>query len=152
MDDATGALVLFRYVWSGLGPRPVQLATLLRSIGSLRSYLSEIGGRRPSGVPGHNPLGSISILAMVLALTLQVCTGLFSEDDGLFSAGPLASEVSGATVRLMTRIHNLGAKLILALVALHLIAIAFYLIWKKENLVTPMLTGWKWVRTDKTTK
>ena len=72
--------------------------------------------------------------------------GLFSEDDGLFSAGPLASEVSGATVRLMTKFHNINAKVILGLVALHLVAVTFYLIWKRENLITPMLTGWKWVR------
>ena len=90
-------------------------------------------------------LGVLSIVAIVLALTFQVSTGLFSEDDGLFSAGPLASEVSGATVRLMTKFHNINAKVILGLVALHLVAVTFYLIWKRENLITPMLTGWKWV-------
>jgi cytochrome b len=31
-------------------------------------------------------------------------------------------------------------------VVLHVGAILFYLLWKKENLVKPMITGWKWVK------
>ena len=88
----------------------------------------------------------MSIFAILLALTFQVTTGLFSEDDGLFSGGPLASEVSNATVRLMTKFHDINARVILGLVALHVTAIVFYLIWKRENLITPMLTGWKWIK------
>ena len=81
-----------------------------------------------------------------LALTAQVVTGLFSEDDGLFFSGPLASEVSSGTVGMMTGYHNFFAKVVLVLVALHVAAILFYLVWKRENLVTPMLNGRKWVR------
>ena len=83
---------------------------------------------------------------MVLALTVQVVTGLFSEDDALFFSGPLASEVSSEVVSTMTAYHNYSAKAVLVLVVLHVAAIAFYLVWKRENLVTPMLNGWKWVR------
>ena len=83
---------------------------------------------------------------MVLALTVQVVTGLFSEDDALFFSGPLASEVSSEIVGTMTAYHNYSAKAVLVLVALHLAAILFYFVWKRENLVTPMLNGWKWVR------
>ena len=83
---------------------------------------------------------------MLLALTAQALTGLFSEDDGLFFSGPLASEVSSDTVLLMTGYHNLFARVVLALVALHVAAILFYLVWKRENLVLPMLNGRKWVR------
>ena len=74
---------------------------------------------------------------MVLALTAQVVTGLFAEDDALFHSGPLASEVSSDTVVMMTGYHNLFAKVVLVLVALHVAAIVFYLVWKRENLVAP---------------
>ena len=110
-----------------------------------------MGIRQPSGVPGHNPVGALSVIAMVLALTTQVVTGLFSEDDALFYSGPLASEVSSDTVVMMTGYHNLFAKVVLVLVALHLAAILFYLVWKRENLVAPMLHGLKWVK-DRPTK
>ena len=43
-------------------------------------------------------------------------------------------------------LHHLNAKLILAVLALHLLAIVFYRIWKKEDLVTPMINGLKWVK------
>ena len=84
---------------------------------------------------------------MVLALTIQVVTGLFSEDDDeFFFSGPLATEVSSGTVETMTDIHHLFSEVVLVLVGLHVAAILFYLVWKRENLVTPMLHGRKWVR------
>ena len=142
----TGGLLLFRYLWGFVGPAPIRYKTLFATLPGLFDYIRLAGSRTASGTPGHNPLGVLSIFAIVLALTFQVTTGLFSEDDGLFSGGPLSGEVSGNTVRLMTKFHNINAKVILGLVTLHLAAIAFYLVWKRENLITPMLNGWKWVR------
>lgn len=142
----TGMLLLFRYVWGWIGPTPIRHRTLFVSLREMPAYLRRVGRRRPSGVPGHNPIGALSVIAMVLALTAQVVTGLFSEDDALFFSGPLASEVSSDTVGMMTGYHNLFAKVVLVLVALHVAAILFYLVWKRENLVTPMLNGRKWVR------
>ena len=46
----------------------------------------------------------------------------------------------------MTGYHNLFAKVVLVLVALHVAAILFYLVWKRENLVAPMLNGRKLVK------
>ena len=142
----TGALLLFRFAWGWAGPAPVRHRTLFASLRDGPAYLRRAGARQPSGVPGHNPVGALSVIAMVLALTTQVVTGLFSEDDALFYAGPLASEVSSDTVTAMTSYHNLFAKVVLALVALHVAAILFYLVWKRENLVAPMLHGRKWVK------
>ena len=142
----TGCLLLFRYVWGFAGPEPIRHRTLFSSLRGLPGYVRKVGHRRPSGTPGHNPLGALSVIGMVLALTAQVLTGLFSEDDGLFFSGPLASEVSSDTVLLMTGYHNLFAKVVLALVGLHVAAILFYLAWKRENLILPMLNGRKWVR------
>ena len=142
----TGCLLLVRYVWGFAGPAPVRHRTLFASLRGLPAYLRQVGRRRPSGMPGHNPLGSLAVIAMMLALTAQVLTGLFSEDDGLFFSGPLASAVSSDTVGMMTGYHNLFAKVVLALVALHVAAILFYLVWKRENLIAPMLHGRKWVK------
>ena len=143
----TGALVVFRYAWGWIGPVPVRHRTLFASLRDVPPYVRQVGYRRPSGVPGHNPVGALSVIAMVLALTIQVVTGLFSEDDDeFFFSGPLASEVSSGTVETMTDIHHLFSEVVLVLVGLHVAAILFYLVWKRENLVTPMLHGRKWVR------
>ena len=142
----TAGLLVVRYVWGWVGPAPVRHRTLFVSLRGIPAYVRRIGDRRPSGVPGHNPVGALSVIAIVLALTAQVVTGLFSEDDALFFSGPLASEVSSGTVRWMTSYHNLFAKVVLVLAVLHVAAILFYLVWKRENLVIPMFTGRKWVR------
>ena len=142
----TGGLLVFRYVWGWVGPAPIRHRTLVGSLRGISAYLRRLGRRRPSGVAGHNPLGALSVIAMVLALTAQVVTGLFSEDDALFFSGPLASEVSSDTIETMTSYHYLFSNVVLVLVALHLAAILFYLVWKRENLVVPMLNGLKWVK------
>lgn len=83
---------------------------------------------------------------MLVAITAQAVTGLFIESDDFFEYGPLAGYVSEATVSRLTWWHHFNADLILVLVALHVVAILFYWLWKKENLVKPMITGWKWVK------
>ena len=69
-----------------------------------------------------------------------------ADPDDYINVGPLASEVSSATSRMALRWHHRGADLILILVLLHWAAIVFYRLWKREDLVWPMITGWKWVR------
>ena len=145
----TGGLVLLRILWGIVGPPPVRFRTLWSSLSGTRTYLGRIMQRAPSGVAGHNPLGALSVFAMLLSLAVQVATGLFSEDDGLFSEGPLAGLVSSGTRATLGAIHHQNARVLLVLVGLHVAAILFYLIWKKENLVRPMISGWKVVRRDK---
>ena len=142
----TGFLLLFRYLQGAVGPRPVRYRTLFATLRDLPSALRDLGRRRPGGTPGHNPLGVLSIVAMVLALTIQVLSGLCSEDDDLFFSGPLAGLLPSEAVGLMTHVHHFFAKVVLALVGMHVAAILFYLVWKREDLVTPMLNGWKWVK------
>lgn len=36
----------------------------------------------------------------------------------------------------------------MGMVILHVSVIIFYLFWKKENLIKPMINGWKWIRKD----
>lgn len=141
-------LMVFRCLWGFVGPRPVRFSSLLPTPGNLLEYLRHVWQRQPSGTAGHNPLGSISVMLMLLAITAQAVTGLFIESDDFFEYGPLAGYVTEATVSRLTWWHHLNADFILALVVLHVSAILFYLIWKNENLIKPMITGWKWVKRD----
>jgi cytochrome b len=94
-------------------------------------------------------VGSLSVIAMILLLGTQATTGLFVESDDFFEYGPLVAYVSSDVVGRMTWIHRLVADGILIIVVLHVSAIIFYLCWKKENLIKPMLTGWKWVKSQR---
>ena len=139
-------LLAFRYLWGFVGPKPVRYRALLPTPRATLTYLRRIGRREPSGVAGHNPLGALSVIAMLLAITAQAVTGLFIESEDFFEYGPLTGYVSEAVIDRMTGWHHLIADVVLVLVVLHVAAIVFYLLWKRENLVRPMITGWKQVR------
>jgi cytochrome b len=92
-------------------------------------------------IAGHNPLGSWSVMALLFFLSLQVGTGLFSDDE-IANTGPLSSLISGSWVSLATNWHKHWGKLILmVLVLLHLLAIAWYSWRKRQALVAAMWHG-----------
>ena len=129
-------LLVFRIVWGVVGSTYARFAQFVRGPAAIRAYLKgEWQGQ------GHNPLGALSVLALLGALALQAATGLFSNDDIAFEGYlyPLVgSELSGR----ITGVHHLLEKVLMLLVALHVGAIVFYARVRKHNLVKPMLTGW----------
>jgi cytochrome b len=84
---------------------------------------------------------------MLLVLFIQAGTGLFANDD-IATEGPLYKWVSKAVSDRLTSIHHLNHDVIIALVAVHVAAVLFHLIYKRENLITPMITGIKQWRVD----
>ncbi len=131
-------LLLFRLVWGFVGGRWSRFGAFIYSPKTLINYLK--GRGKPEHSVGYNPLGAVSVFAMLALLLAQVGSGLFSDDDIAF-AGPLTRFASNATVSLATSYHkNIGKWVILALVLLHIAAIVFYL-WRKHNLVAAMLHG-----------
>lgn len=141
-------LILFRILWGFIGPPPVRFRALLPGPRATLAYLRRLGRREPSGSAGHNPLGSLSVIAMIIVIGAQAFCGLFIESEDFFEYGPLAGYVSAATVSRLTGWHHFLADAILALVLLHVAAILYYWVWKRENLVKPMISGWKWVKND----
>lgn len=133
------SLLLFRAVWGLVGGRWSRFASFIYSP---RSILNYIRGQAPSEhTVGHNPLGAGSVFALLAFLAAQVATGLFSDDE-IAATGPLSKFVSNATVSLVTGYHkNVGKVVLLVLILLHIAAIVYYRVKKKENLVRPMLTG-----------
>ena len=132
------ALLLFRLVWGLVGGRWSRFAAFIYSPRSIINYLK--GRGKPEHSVGHTPAGAGSVFALLAVLLAQVGSGLISDDE-IASAGPLVRFVSTATSNLATNYHkNIGKWIILALVVLHIAAIAFYL-WRKQNLIKPMLHG-----------
>jgi cytochrome b len=134
------ALVLFRIMWGFAGSHHARFVNFVRPPGAVLAYLRELRGTNRLALAGHNPLGALSVLAVIVALLLQASTGLFA-NDSIASEGPLARLVSNRTSDLLTGIHKINQYVIFTLIALHLAAIAYYYFAKRENLVLPMLTG-----------
>lgn len=133
------ALLLFRSIWGLVGGHWSRFRSFIYRPSQIVHYLQ--GRSEPVQTVGHNPLGALSIFAMLIFLTLQVATGLFSDDE-IAAAGPLARLVSSSWVGNATFYHrNVGKLVLLALVAMHLLAIGFYFFKKHQNLVRPMISG-----------
>jgi len=128
-------LLVFRLVWGLIGSATARFAGFAPTPARLRLYLR--GQWR--GV-GHNPLGALSVFAMLGLLTLQATTGLFGNDDIAF-AGPLNRFVDEALGTRVTGWHRLLANGLFGLLGLHLAAIAFHELVKRHRLVLPMVTG-----------
>ena len=134
-------LMGFRLVWGFLGPRTTRWSTLFSSAVKLPAYLPELFKRQPSNSEGHSPLGSIASILLILVVSAQATSGLFTESIDFFEYGPLNGYVSSTVADRLGSLHHRLADVILILVGLHLAAMAFYFVWKKENLVKPMITG-----------
>jgi cytochrome b len=133
------SLLLFRLVWGFIGGHWSRFSSFLYGPSAVFAYLR--GQTRPEHLVGHNPLGMLSVLALLLILFAQVGSGLISDDEIAFF-GPLVRFVSGDTISQATSYHkNVGKFILIALVVLHLLAIGFYKLAKKDNLVRPMLLG-----------
>ena len=119
------ALLLFRFAWGVAGPREARFSTFLRGPAEAVAYLRGLAAGRRELAGSHNPVGAWSVVAMLAFLALQVATGLFSNDESSHE-GPLASKVSDAMVDRLSSIHGWNQYAVLALVVVHLVAIAAY--------------------------
>lgn len=132
-------LLLFRLAWGFQGGHWSRFASFFYTPLQIWRYLR--GQDKPHQHVGHNPLGALSVFAMLAILGLQVLSGLMSDDE-IAATGPLTRFVSSEWVSYATYYHKeLGKLMLLVLVALHLGAIGFYFFRKRENLVRPMLKG-----------
>ena len=132
---AVVGLLVFRAVWGVVGSTTSRFAQFAPSPAGVVAYLRG----RWRGI-GHNPLGALSVFALLGLLSLQAATGLFGNDDIAF-AGPLNHLVADSAGSRATGWHRLLADGLFVLLALHLLAVAFHVIVKRHRLIRPMITG-----------
>ena len=137
--EAVLALLAFRWAWGFAGgrwsrfasfvPVPARLARALRGQAAAHERI------------GHNALGALSVWAFLLLLTAQVATGLVADDE-VDTTGPLNAHVGSHVAKIASRWHaGWGADLMFALIALHVLAIAWYALRKRDPLLRAMWTG-----------
>jgi len=128
-------LLIFRFLWGFFGSSTARWASFVRGPRTIHAYLRG----RWVGI-GHNPLGALSILALFLAVAVQVGLGLIAQDEDGSYLGPLARLVSSDTSDKARDIHELWFNVILALIVIHLGAIIVYHL-RGKHLTKPMITG-----------
>lgn len=134
-------LVLFRIYWGFAGGGAARFSSFVKGPKAVAAYAATVGRRDVATTPGHNPLGALSVLAILAVLLAQVGTGLFAVDVDAFEAGPFSDRVSFELGRKIAEWHELSFRVLQALVVLHVAAVLFYWVWKRTNLIGAMITG-----------
>jgi cytochrome b len=135
-------LLLFRLVWGFIGSDTARFARFLRSPFAALRHLASFTKREPDNEVGHNEAGGWMVLVMLVVLSVQVGTGLFSNDDGA-TEGPLAKYAGKDLSDKLSGYHGLNFYVLLGLIGLHILAIVAYAVVKKHDLVRPMISGKK---------
>ena len=134
-------LLVFRIYWGFAGPETARFAQFVKGPRAVIGYMPKLLKPNYRAAFGHNPLGALSVVAILGALITQVTLGLFASDtDGLYS-GPLSSYVDYDVSKDAGDLHEDAFNILLILIGLHIAAIFFYLVVKRINLIGPMLTG-----------
>lgn len=138
-------LLIFRILWGLMGTRTARFASFVRGPGAVLTYLRG-GAGEASKMIGHNPVGALSVLALLAVMLVQVSTGLFTGDPYDGATGPLNGLVKVSTAAALTEWHEWFYWIVLGMVTLHLCAITFYAVAKQNDLVSPMFSGRKLAR------
>jgi len=116
-------LIVFRLVWGFIGGEHSRFSDFIRP-SRIAHHISGLlrGEREPS--LGHNPLGAVAVVILLVLTAVTVWTGAF---------GGEAAEES----------HEVTAWVLLAMVAVHVIAVIAMSVLERENLARAMVTGGK---------
>ena len=122
-------LVVFRIFWGLIGTRYARFTSFVPGPGSVKRYVSSIFRGRPEHHVGHNPIGALGIVAMLLLTLIVGISGWATYND---MAGDWLEEV-----------HEVAAVLFLCLVGVHLGGVIVSSLLHRENLVGAMVSGFK---------
>ena len=137
-------LLIFRIVWGFVGSTTSRFSNFVKGPRAAFAHIRELLGRHGPYDAGHNPMGGAMVVVLILAVLAQAATGLFSADtDTGLVTGPLAGKIADAAVDKVTAFHHYWVNVLLALAALHVLAVLTYLVWKRQNLARAMVTGKK---------
>jgi cytochrome b len=141
------ALLLFRLLWGFVGSETARFTHFLRGPEAVAKFLGEVLRPGPERRAGHNPLGGWAVMLLIVLLAVQGVSGLYSSDEiALF--GPLSGTVSADVVELMNEIHAFDQNLILGVIVVHVIAVFWHMLYKKETLIRAMFSGRKELPVD----
>lgn len=135
-------LLVFRILWGIVGTHHAQFVNFVRHPIESAKYALHLTKGKAKSYPGHNPLGALMVLTLLLVLLLQAVTGLFANDE-IFNIGPLYGYISHELSLKLTAVHKELFYWILGAVVIHVGAVLFYVFVKRENLIKAMITGKK---------
>ncbi len=140
------ALLVFRLGWGLLGSDTARFARFLKSPLAALAHLRHLRRREADTEIGHNAAGGWMALLLLGLLLAQVGTGLFANEEpgeSYGAHGPFALRVTDGLSETLTGLHELGFNLLLSAIGLHVTVVVAYAVLKRQDLVRPMVTGFK---------
>jgi cytochrome b len=124
-----GGLVVFRILWGLLGTRYARFGSFVRGPAAVLRYGTAMLGGKPEHHVGHNPLGALAIVLLLLISLAIVGTGwaLYTDSAGHW----------------MKELHEGASGVMLAVVCLHVAGALLTSLLHRENLTRAMVTGKK---------
>ncbi len=139
----TLGLIVFRILWGFIGTTHSRFSQFVPTPSKLIKYIKTFNTNdNTQHHAGHNPMGSLMVLFMLVIILLQALSGLVMNDD-IFTTGPYNGALDESIEAILVFIHRNSFNVIIGAIVMHLLAIAFYKISKKQSLVKPMITGKK---------
>lgn len=157
------ALVSFRIIWGFIGTKHARFKDFIYGPSEILLHAKGLFLGRVKIYTGHNPLGGLMVMALLLTLILTIVSGL--KVYGAEGHGPLAQIntsyfISSANAsspdeyneehhedndaeEFWEEIHEFFANLMLLLIAFHILGVIISSKVENENLVRAMLTGYK---------
>ena len=135
-------LVVFRVLWGFGGSTHARFASFVAGPAATLRFARRLFSREAVPQVGHNPLGGWMVIALVVSLALQAISGLFANDGAAFE-GPFATRVGFEISTGLTHFHRWNLKVLIFLAGVHIAAVFFHLLVKRENLLGTMFSGMK---------
>ena len=125
------ALVAARLVWGVIGTPHALFSDFVYGPAQVLTYLRDLGRGQERRYLGHNPVGGVMILSLIVTILATCISGWLMLTDRFWGSSAMES------------IHEIAATAILVLVVLHVSGVLWESRRHSENLVRAMFTGLK---------
>ena len=124
-----GGLIAFRLFWGFVGTRYARFASFVKGPSEVLQYAKSMATLKPKHFVGHNPLGAVAIVLLIVSGIAIVVTGYAA-----------FNEIGGEWV---AELHEVSSHIMLILVGVHIVGVIAASWLHKENLARAMVNGLK---------
>jgi cytochrome b len=150
-------LVVFRFIWGFIGSKYARFWNFIYRPRHILAYMRSLLSGNPIYFTGHNPLGGMMVIALLVSLIMTAWTGI--ELEASADRGLLANKTHVINTVFVEdshepnnkhegdedweELHEFLANLTLVLVLLHISGVIAGSVLHRENLIKAMISGVK---------
>jgi len=137
----SGVLII-RIFWGLVGSHHARFRHFIYSPKTISQYAIGLATGKNKLYSGHNPVGAIMVFLLIIGLSVQFASGLFTSDDILWN-GPFYNSAPESVTSLAINTHHALELWLKVLVIIHIIAVFYHQLRFREPLIQSMVHGYK---------